>query len=129
MGPDFRFSYFSRPYAETAGFGAEDRIGYRREDFAAASEVERHSEKWAAHRDDLEARRPFKGFEYAWKATEEGIRYVSISGRPFFDADGAFLGYRGTGTDITERKLAVEEKERHRTPLESLVEISQRMWR
>jgi signal transduction histidine kinase len=27
--------------------------------------------------------------------------YVRSSGRPFFDASGKFLGYRGTGTDIT----------------------------
>jgi signal transduction histidine kinase len=44
---------------------------------------------------------------------------VSTSGRPFFDGDGRFLGYRGTGRDITaefdaqqrleEAKLAAEE--------------------
>jgi hypothetical protein len=27
--------------------------------------------------------------------------YVKASGRPVFDADGAFRGYRGTGTDVT----------------------------
>ena len=33
-------------------------------------------------------------------------RHISISGDPVFDASGAFKGYRGVGTDITERKRA-----------------------
>lgn len=27
--------------------------------------------------------------------------YIRSSGRPLFDAGGNFIGYRGTGTDIT----------------------------
>jgi PAS domain S-box-containing protein len=103
MGPDLRFTYISESLFEATGFHAEDRIGARREDFVSVSEIQRHPEKWVAHRADLAARRPFKGFEYDSQATLGG---VSISGRPFFDADGEFLGYRGTGTDITERKRA-----------------------
>lgn len=32
--------------------------------------------------------------------------FLSISGKPVFDKAGKFHGYRGTGTDITERKKA-----------------------
>jgi signal transduction histidine kinase len=32
--------------------------------------------------------------------------YVRTSGKPFFDVKGHFLGYRGTGTDITALKRA-----------------------
>jgi C4-dicarboxylate-specific signal transduction histidine kinase len=34
-------------------------------------------------------------------ATGAGHPYVQTSGKPFFDANGEFLGYRGSGTDIT----------------------------
>ena len=40
---------------------------------------------------------------------------MSISGKPIFDAKGGFKGYRGTGTDITERvrtEKALRESER-----------------
>ena len=29
------------------------------------------------------------------------VHHIQISGRPFFDRDGSFCGYRGTGTDVT----------------------------
>ena len=34
--------------------------------------------------------------------------YLSISGAPIFDEEGQFKGYRGVGSDITERKRAEE---------------------
>ncbi len=36
---------------------------------------------------------------------EGGYSYVSISGEPVFDAEGAFAGYRGVALDITKQKL------------------------
>ena len=40
--------------------------------------------------------------------------YVKASGKPVFDADGEFRGYRGTGTDVTALMRAQEEHERLR---------------
>src|SRR5204862_6709607 len=45
--------------------------------------------------------RPFRDFVYSTKSTSGTPVYVRTSGKPFFDARGNFLGYRGTGTDIT----------------------------
>ncbi|MCH8236589.1 MAG: PAS domain-containing sensor histidine kinase, partial [Proteobacteria bacterium] len=104
MGPDLRFTYFSPRYAEITGFPIEDRIGSRRSDFIPAEDLEANAEEWAAHLADLEARRPFRNFEYSTTASSEGLRFVRVSGQPAFGADGEFLGYRGTGTDITQRK-------------------------
>jgi len=39
---------------------------------------------------------------------------VKVTGKPAFDADGEFRGYRGTGTDVTALMLAQEEHERLR---------------
>ncbi len=60
--------------------------------------------QWAAHRAVLDARQSFRGFEYRRMSTGGEGRYVSVSGVPIFDAGGNFKGYRGIGTDITERK-------------------------
>src|SRR5450631_57354 len=48
----------------------------------------------------LDAHRPFRNFVYTVNGTGSPA-YVQASGKPFFDASGNFLGYRGTGTDIT----------------------------
>ena len=110
MDVDLRFSYFSERYADVTGFRPEDRIGTTRTEYAGQSELETNAEKWAAHMADLEARRPFKDFEYASNATADGsVRHGRVSGIPIFDAEGDFLGYRGTGTDITERKKVEQE--------------------
>lgn len=62
--------------------------------------------EWAAHRADLDAHRPFRGFEYAVRQGSRILRWVSISGVPRFDDRGEFLGYHGVGRDITLKKRA-----------------------
>ena len=59
---------------------------------------------WRAHRAVLDAHRPFRDFELSRLGADGTERHISISGDPVFDAFGAFKGYRGVGTDITERK-------------------------
>lgn len=64
---------------------------------------------WAAHRANMEARRPFRNFEYARFDAEGRTRFFSVSGEPRFAADGSFAGYRGVGHEVTE---IVEARER-----------------
>ncbi|BAS00058.1 diguanylate cyclase/phosphodiesterase with PAS/PAC sensor [Blastochloris viridis] len=58
---------------------------------------------WAAHLDDLKERRPFRSFRYAIRAADGCLVHMSVSGKPIFDADGVFRGYRGTGQDVSAR--------------------------
>jgi PAS domain S-box-containing protein len=61
--------------------------------------------QWAEHRAILARREPFHDFEYRRPDDEEGQQvWTSVSGYPVFDANGAFLGYRGIGRNITRRK-------------------------
>ena len=55
----------------------------------------------AAHEADLEQRRPFRNFTYARIDAAGRRQHISANGRPFFDEDGNFAGYRSTGRDIT----------------------------
>src|SRR5712671_2929799 len=59
---------------------------------------------WQAHLETLEAHRPFSDFEFARRYADGETRHYSISGEPIFAARGKFLGYRGIGREITERK-------------------------
>ncbi len=64
---------------------------------------------WAAHNADLAARRPFRDFRYHRLGRDGRELHVSISGNPVYDDAGRFIGYRGTGRDVTARMQAQEE--------------------
>jgi response regulator RpfG family c-di-GMP phosphodiesterase len=67
---------------------------------------------WAAHRAVLDAHQPFRDFELSRVDGDGTVRYFLISGDPVFDGSGAFTGYRGVGTDISEKKRAEEQIQR-----------------
>src|SRR6202008_347130 len=85
--------------------------------------LEPDAEGWRKHRETLDAHLPFRDFELARPTPDGGKRYVSVSGLPVFDELGRFIGYRGVGRHITERKRAeaelFETKERFRVLSES----------
>ena len=70
--------------------------------------VEPDEAAWRKHRETLDAHLPFRDFELARPTSDGGKRYVSVSGLPVFDETGRFVGYRGVGRHITERKRAEE---------------------
>ena len=70
--------------------------------------LEPDAEAWRKHRETLDAHLPFRDFELARPTLDGGKRYVSVSGLPVFDETGCFVGYRGVGRHITERKRAEE---------------------
>ncbi|MEO8674464.1 MAG: EAL domain-containing protein [Casimicrobiaceae bacterium] len=77
-----------------------------------------NDDAWRAHKATLAARLPFRNFEFSRVGLNGEVRHVSISGAPMYDADGQFTGYRGVGSDLTERKeaeriLALENKVAH----------------
>jgi PAS domain S-box-containing protein len=88
------------------GFDWGKLIGKRRWDVAAdfASEPEH----WREHMATLERREPFRDFVYTIRRVDGSLGFVSISGKPVFDAEGRFSGYRGVARDITERQRAAE---------------------
>jgi diguanylate cyclase (GGDEF)-like protein/PAS domain S-box-containing protein len=59
---------------------------------------------WQAHRALRDAHASFRDFEYSRIGTDGSERTISVSGDPIFDGAGVFQGYRGVGTDITDRK-------------------------
>src|SRR6476646_10367594 len=92
------------------GFAPVSRIGLTRWEFA--TDVESEPEKWKLHRSMLEAGQPFRDFVYRAARSDGSLVYYKISGKPIYDAKGAFLGYRGTGTDVTAlRTVEAEARE------------------
>jgi PAS domain S-box-containing protein len=70
--------------------------------------LEPDAEAWRKHRETLDAHLPFRDFELARPNPDGSKRYSSASGLPMFDETGRFVGYRGVGRHITERKRAEE---------------------
>jgi signal transduction histidine kinase len=70
--------------------------------------LEPDAEAWRKHRETLDAHLPFRDFELARPTPDGGKSYWSVSGLPIFDKTGRFVGYRGVGRHITERKRAEE---------------------
>jgi PAS domain S-box-containing protein len=100
-GPDHRFvtHFVSEPQLNAIGVVTTSRIGMARWDFA--SDLEEEPEKWRLHMADLDAHKPFRDFTYRAASRNGSEVYIATSGKPVFDSEGRFLGYRGVGKHIT----------------------------
>ena len=99
----------------TGGFFDKGKQDPKR--FLGRTRWELHPELWdnrwgRDHRTTLESHLPFANLEYSLPGTDGQVHWFSTSGEPVFDRDGKFRGYRGTGTEISERKLA-EQRIQH----------------
>jgi PAS domain S-box-containing protein len=96
-GPDHRVTRISE-HVSDIGFSPSGLAGLSRWDIA--TDIESEPEKWRMHRATIDARQPFRDFVYTVNENGSPV-YVRTSGKPIHDANGNFLGYRGTGTNIT----------------------------
>src|SRR5215831_10982470 len=106
MDENLRFTFISDRFFEIFPISRDTVMGKTRQEFAAKSLEAPH---WQAHYRDLNARKPFRNFEYDVTLPNKDLRFLQISGKPVFAPDGAFKGYRGTGTDITELRLREQQ--------------------
>ena len=80
------------PYDTTVGYCRWERPSLRPVGFT-----------WDEHKRDLDARKPFTNLIIEYTDPRSARNYWSLRGEPVFDESGAFAGYRGVGTDITQR--------------------------
>jgi diguanylate cyclase (GGDEF)-like protein/PAS domain S-box-containing protein len=95
-----RFTYLSERHAVVLGVAPEERLGKTRWELGLP-EADGDLAKWAMLRADLEARRPIRDFRYRLRNARGALLHIKINGKPVFDEAGTFLGYRGTGSDVT----------------------------
>ncbi|WP_407179383.1 PAS domain S-box protein [Bradyrhizobium sp. STM 3562] len=120
-GPDHRITRISE-HPETAGMAPSGVIGLMRWDIAPDLSLE--PEKWREHRAILDAHLPFRDFVYRTKDRNAVSLYVRTSGKPFFDADGKFQGYRGVSTDITAAMRAEQAEQALRKAQAELAHVT-----
>ncbi len=100
MDRDLRFSYFSSRFTKVTGVPTSLLLGVTREENGNPGAS---PEDWIRHLDDLKTRRPFKNFIHPRTKPDGRVVWLSINGTPVFE-NGKFLGYRGTGSDITRQR-------------------------
>ncbi|MDQ1835002.1 bifunctional diguanylate cyclase/phosphodiesterase [Massilia scottii] len=106
---ELRFVDITGGAGEKGGVAAGRLIGRTRWETVAGMQ---ESDWGKAHMAQLLAREAFAELEYETVDEQGDARWFSINGEPVFDAGGVFRGYRGTGTDITARKVT-EQRIQH----------------
>jgi PAS domain S-box-containing protein len=119
-GPDHVFTYISERLSDF-GIDRAALIGKRRLDVATDHEAE--PQKWREHLATLERYEPFRNFEYTCSDLAGRQRHVRVNGRPMLAADGGFMGYRGTATDLTKQHEA-EERLRQSQKMDAIGQLT-----
>ncbi len=129
MDENLRFCFFSDRYTDVTGVAENALMGKTREETGIPGV---DPDIWEQHLRDLHAHRPFRNFIHPRRRPTGETVWLSINGTPWFDEEGDFRGYRGTGRDITDQmatqealRTAKEEAEAaNRTKSEFLANIS-----
>jgi diguanylate cyclase (GGDEF)-like protein/PAS domain S-box-containing protein len=106
---ELRYATVAGGFSGKAGIAAERVLGKRRWEYVSdLGETESGREHIAR----VLAHEPFHNFEYQVLDDNGEARWFCVSGQPVFDEQGEFAGYRGTGSDITARKVT-EQRVHH----------------
>ncbi len=116
--------WMSETFAARSGLDAANVIGKKLWETMGTEGSEMNSV--SACRSQMELHRPFRNMRYTVRPKAGGVFWRSTSGQPRFGDDGAFLGYRGATSDITQERsteqLIRESEERYRTLVELMPE-------
>jgi diguanylate cyclase (GGDEF)-like protein/PAS domain S-box-containing protein len=104
-----RFVAVTGDFTEKSGIAVARILGKTRWEFVDGLA---DSEAGREHIAAIAEREPFKNLEYRALDDHGEERWFCVSGQPTFDDGGRFTGYRGTGSDITARKIT-EQRVHH----------------
>lgn len=107
LDPEGRITYISEQIEKLLGYRSEELLGKAVYELHAASTRERAMKSMASLREHPVPQRDLE----CWLLTRDGRELCILSsGVPVFDEKGVFRGFRGTYRDVTEKKIAMEER-------------------
>jgi signal transduction histidine kinase len=106
MDADLRYTWLSDDVEAKLGVPAAWHYGKTREEILSL--CGNNTDTVEDHLEDLRAHRPYRDFRML-RLGPDGERWLSSSGKPIFESDGRFKGYRGVGTDITNQVVAEQQ--------------------
>ena len=115
-----RITYLSDNVARLMSVPKEQMLGHTRGELGAADSALNPPGRWDEYLQLVESHQPFRNFEYCLRDIQ-GTAWAEVSGVPVFNEGGDFVGYRGTGRVITERRRQQEELARSHHELEQRV--------
>jgi len=122
MDQNFRYTSFTDTPVKSGISTAPEMIGLTPWEYVGI-DPEADS-AWQQHRRELQQYRRFRDFEYS-TTDESGLtHYFRVSGKPVFDDAGCFAGYRGSATNITERRRAEIEQRKNEALINAVIEHS-----
>jgi len=106
-----RIVYISAEFAQRYGFDHDDLIGKIFTNVFEVDPEDRDAERTIKFH--FTAQSPFHELPVRGGADDgEGAVWWAVNGRPIFDGSDNFCGFRGSGTDLTERRRSAERASR-----------------
>ena len=103
-GAEKQITYLNQTWLDYTGRPLDAVLGQRQAEVLHPDEAERCRE---VYEKAFARREPFQ-MEHRLRRHDGEFRWVMTAGVPRYNFDGSFVGYIGTGVDITERKRAEE---------------------
>ena len=119
MDAGCRFTHISERWRDITGLDPEKYLGQSISDLASNP----GDGRWTAFFDQVRRRRPIRGFGSRTICADGSVHYWQINAKPVFDTQGEFVGYRGTGTDVTAETLERSRAERAERLLRQAMEV------
>jgi PAS domain S-box-containing protein len=106
-GADMLCDFFNKPWLEFTGRTLDQELGNGWSEGVYPEDLQHFLDTYVS---SFKARRPFT-VEYRLKRADGEYRWLLDKGVPRYAPNGEFSGYIGSCLDITERKLAEQERE------------------
>jgi PAS domain S-box-containing protein len=96
------FIYFSENIVVATGYSAKNMLGQNSIEIVTNPQGDEQGAK--EYLDAAAAHIPFRDIRFQFTRPDQSRGWISISGQPNFDPYGAFKGFRGVGSEITEQQ-------------------------
>ncbi len=106
---DDRLTMVSQRFYDVTGRTPDQVIGMTRLEYSLPARDQEEASRWVAYARQCAQHLPFRNLDYRVRTGGGDEIHVRSSGRPYFDADGEFLGYRGASSNVSALIKAREE--------------------
>ena len=108
---NLKLRYVSERFEAATGIAAAHVVGKTLDEITTPEHRADEGAQWRTHFEALAHRRAFSGLEMPIARDDETPIYAVLAGKPVFDADDHFIGYRGAARDVTHYKDATRRLE------------------